>query len=177
MKSEGIDIGEAAGISVVRGNPFPVEDGFIIKQKVEVELFDGNGKRKWREEIHNVVTTLGKQYVADALLRGSAAKPAMAGMELGTDNTTASAGDTDVITAVTTTGGYQAFDSGYPQQSTASTVFKVTWAAGEATQNSIQESAIKSSDGAADAISRITFTSVNKGASDTLAVTVTWTFS
>lgn len=174
---EGMRIGENALIKINRGQDFPESEGFIIKQKVVIQKFDESGRLSWEEEIHNVVTTLGKAYVADAILRGSAAKNAMSGMELGTSGTTASVGDTDVITVVSTTGSYQAFDSGYPSQDTAATEFKVTWAAGEATANGIQEAVIKSSDGAADAISRITFTSVNKGASDTLAITITWTFS
>ena len=56
-------------------------------------------------------------------------------------------------------------------------VYKTTWGAGVATNSAITEAVIVNDQAtnatttAANTISRITFTAVNKGASDTLAIT------
>jgi len=50
--------------NIVDGLPAP-------KAIFDVECFDSEGKLKWRETIHNVVTTVGKTDIIDKYLKGS----------------------------------------------------------------------------------------------------------
>lgn len=124
----------------------------------------------------NTVTTIGRNTTADLYLSSpSLNKPT--GIIVGTSSTTASLGDDDVITAAAS-GAFQAFDTSpaYPTRSNNVTTFKSSWAANEAT-GALTEAALKSGSATTDAISRIVFSTVNKGTNDTLSVQFQWTFS
>lgn len=153
-----------------------------------VELFDERGHLKFKEEGHNLITDAGDLYIAQkvitAIAPASASAPtAMTGMKLGTGTTAAAKSGAGGALVTYLTASNLAFDSTYPQTSNlgaglgVTAVYKTTWGAGVATNTAITEAVIVNDSGtnatstAANSISRIVFTAVNKGASDTLAIT------
>lgn len=157
-----------------------------IEGVVLVELFDKDGNLKDREEIHNLITTVGDQYYAErGANKAVPTQAAVTGMKLGTDSATAASKSGAGAKIVTYLAGSRvAFDSGYPQANavagtdTGWTVdYQCTWGAGVATSASLNEVAISNSatdavGTAAEYISRAIFASTkNKTASDTLVVT------
>ena len=127
------------------------------------------------ERTHNVITQLGLNGLADKIIAGSDIT-LPTGMEVGGSSTTASTGDTDVITQISDSAdSFQAWSSGYPSRSTATATWRSFWDAGEAQVAALNEVVMKSSTSSTDAISRITFTTIDKsGASDTLQITINW---
>lgn len=139
-----------------------------------------------------VTTGAAHGYVGTALGAGSAfgtaqglTLPAASGMRLGTGVTAvAKTGAGAFIGTVGTgTNNSKAFDSTWPQSSLSGSSrriqYKTTWAAGDATQNSLSEVVITTEQPlsqvagtAANTTSRALLSPVvNKGASDTLAIT------
>lgn len=59
-----------AGASMVMGNA--LMEMAEAHGKYVVECFDADGNLKWRDEIENLVTTVGKNFALDTLLAGSA---------------------------------------------------------------------------------------------------------
>lgn len=124
----------------------------------------------------NLVTTNGRNTTADLYLSSpSLNKPT--GIIVGTSTQAAALADDDVVSAASAT-PFNSFDTSpaYPTRSANVTTFKSSWAAGEAT-GALTEAALKSGAATSDAISRIVFSAVNKGANDTLSVQFEWTFS
>lgn len=156
-----------------------------------IELVDETGRLKSVQPFANIVTNQGDTYYCNMALVGlnSITAPTLVSrMKLGTGTTAAvkSAGTNEVIQTYIT-GSVAAFDASFPTKSTASAnsgataTYKTTWAAGTATNSAITEATITSSTAdsqgaASDTISRVTFSAVNKGASDTLAITWTHKF-
>jgi hypothetical protein len=131
-------------------------------------------------------------YVGTALGAGSAfgtaqglTLPGASGMRLGTGVTAVAktGAGAAIVTVGTGTNNSKAFDSTWPQSSLSGSSrriqYKTTWAAGDATQNSLAEVVITTEQPlsqvagtAANTISRALLSpTVNKGASDTLAIT------
>jgi hypothetical protein len=131
-------------------------------------------------------------YVGTALGAGSAfgtaqglTLPAASGMRLGTGVTAVAktGAGAAIVTVGTGTNNSKAFDSTWPQSSLSGSSrriqYKTTWAAGDATQNSLAEVVITTEQPlsqvagtAANTISRALLSpTVNKGASDSLAIT------
>jgi hypothetical protein len=153
-----------------------------------VELFDADGRLKTRHEFRNLITDAGDLYhaqkVITAIAPASASAPtAMSGMKLGTGTTAAAKSGAGGALVTYLTASNLAFDATYPQTSNlgaglgVTAVYKTTWGAGVATNSAITEavivndSATNATSSAANTLSRIVFTAVNKGASDTLAIT------
>lgn len=133
--------------------------------------------RSWVEVSHNTITTVGFNWVADRLANDDSTglNIATGGMRLGGSNTTPSIGDDDVLTDLGASGDFQAYSSGYPQDGGTSVVWRSFWGAGDATASGIQEVVIKEAISGNTAITRVaSFGSINKGASDTLQMTITW---
>lgn len=131
-------------------------------------------------------------YVGTALGAGSAfgtaqglTLPSASGMRLGTGVTAVAktGAGAAIVTVGTGTNNSKAFDSTWPQSSLSGSSrriqYKTTWAAGDATQNSLAEVVITTEQPlsqvagtAANTTSRALLSpTVNKGASDTLAIT------
>jgi len=163
-------------------------DDSVVNGIVRVELFDERGRLKFREVTRNLITDAGDLYNAQkviaAIAPASAAAPtAMSGMKLGTGTTAASKAGAGAALITYLTASNVAFDATYPQTSNlgsglgVTAVYKTTWGAGVATNSAITEavivndSATNATSSAANTISRVVFTAVNKGASDTLAIT------
>jgi hypothetical protein len=153
-------------------------DGWLL-----VELFGPGGEVKMRFVVPNLITQVGDQYYGERA-SGIASPPAqVTGMRLGTDNTTPSKTGAGAAIVAYVTGSDIAIDSGFPTSALSGSSrriqWKTTWAAGVATANGIVECVITNetpltnvAGTAANTISRALLSpSVNKGASDTLAVT------
>jgi hypothetical protein len=150
------------------------------------ELVDGDGKTKMLVPFHNLITDAGDLYYAGKAIAGIApaspsAPTAANGMKLGTTATAATKVDAGLIAYLSASN--VAFDATYPQTANLGTtlgvnaVYRTTWAAGVATSATINEVAIVNDQAsnadstAANTYSRAVLTTVNKTASDSLAVT------
>jgi len=174
--SIGCSVGESS--SKEQGKGFNLRTH--IKQRAIIELRDEKtGELKYFEDTHNIVTNNGLDHIVEQMAdQGSPTVPKPLGMKLGKGTTNPAIGDNDVETAIA--GSFKTFESGYaPNDDTTNnrTEWQSYWAAGVVTDNDITECVVKSADGTTDAVSRIEFLAVNKGASDTLRITIQWTFS
>lgn len=152
-----------------------------------VALYGEDGNLKQAQPFANLITDAGDLYYAQKAIVGIApatasAPTAVAHMKLGTGTTAAAKSGAGAAIVTGITGSSQAFDATYPQTSNlgagqgVTAVYKTTWAAGAATNTAITEAVISSdtttgAGTAANSIARTVFTAVNKGASDTLAIT------
>lgn len=150
----GCDIGKGA------------EDRVKLRGHVLIELFGPDGELKDRQEVHNLITTLGKNMSVDRLL----ASPTLGvptHMGVGTGSTAATVGDTtmtaEVRVALTT-----------KTRSTNVLTLVGDWAAGVATQTN-SEAGVWDAASTGNLLSRVVFTGQPKGASDSLKITWTWT--
>jgi hypothetical protein len=136
----------------------------------------------------NLITDAGDLYYATKMIVGiapssTAAPTAVNGMKLGTGTTAAAKSGAGGALVTYLTASNVAFDSTFPSVSNlgaglgVNAVYKTTFAAGVATNTAITEAAIVNDQAtnatttAANTISRVVFTAINKGASDTLAIT------
>lgn len=174
----------------MRRNPEMVEDGrqhgFVL-----IELFDAYGRKKHQQFTHNLITDAGDLYEATRIIKGvGPANPGDAtlanGMKLGTGTTAASKNSTGAALITYLSASNQAFDASYAQTTNlgaglgVTCVYKVTYAAGTATNTALTEAVIVNDEAtnattsAANTYSRVVFGAVNKGASDILALTWSW---
>ena len=138
-----------------------------MKGKYFVTLYGINGEIKDRRFGENVVTTVGKEYLASFLYSSVVAAATFTGryVAIGTNSTAEAAADTGLGTEVSRSTGTASYISGQILQITA------TFAAGSGT-GAITEYGVYSSNTAGTLISRDTESAMNKSASDTL--TVVW---
>lgn len=154
-----------------------------------IVLTDGDGQVISAQPFTNLITDVGDAYYAAKAITGTfsngvtnSAPTIMAHMKLGTSTTAASKASTGAAIVTTIASSSTAFDATYPSSSNlgaglgVNAVYKTTWAAGASTNSAITEAVISSdtstgAGSAANTISRVVFTAVNKGASDTLAIT------
>lgn len=141
----------------------------------------------------NLITDAGDLYIAGKVIvaigpANPAAPTAMNGMKLGTGSTAVAKSGAGGALVTYLSGSNIAFDATYAQTNNlgaglgVEARYKTTWAAGTATNSAITEAAIVNDQGtnattsAANTGSRIVFTAINKGASDSLAITWAWKF-
>ncbi|MET0426276.1 MAG: hypothetical protein ABW046_20575 [Actinoplanes sp.] len=165
-----------------------VPDGVGLVGYGFAELLDGDGKTKLLVPFHNLITDAGDLYYAGKMIVGIApaspsAPTAANGMKLGTGSTAVAKSGAGGALVTYLTASNVAFDSSYPQTANlgaglgVNAVYKTTWAAGVATNSAITEVAIvndqatNATSTAANTYSRALITSVNKTASDSLAIT------
>jgi hypothetical protein len=154
-----------------------------LKGLVIVELVDEDGHLKDLREVENLVTQVGDQYYGERAA-GIGSPPAqVSGMRLGTGTTAAAKTGAGAAIVTYITGSQQAIAGGFPTSSIPSTARRIqwqsVWAAGTATNSAITEAVITNEASltnvagtAANTVSRVTFTAIDKGALDTL--TITW---
>lgn len=137
-----------------------------------VRLYGPDGALKDERAGHNVVTTVGKEFLASFLNSAVAAAATFTAkyIAIGTGGSAESASDTGMGTEAARTTGTASYLSGQIFQVTA------TFAAGTGT-GAITEYGLFSSSSAGTLISRDTEAAVNKGASDTLTVVYQMTIS
>lgn len=158
------------------------------------ELFAPDGGRLQAVHFTNLITDAGDLYCAQAIIRGvgpanaGAPSPGVPnGMKLGTGTTAVAKNGAGGALVTYLTASNVAFDASYAQTSNlgaglgVTSIFKTTWGAGVATNAAIAEAAIVNDQAtnattvAANTYARTVFGStINKGASDTLAVTWAW---
>lgn len=166
-----------------------IPDGMGLVGYGVAELRDGDGQIKQLVPFRNLITDAGDLYVAGKIITAIApaspsAPTAANGMKLGTTATAATKTDAGLIAYLTASN--VAFDATYPQTANlgstlgVNAVYKTTWGAGVATSATINEVAIVNDQAtnadstAANTYSRAVLTTVNKTASDSLAVTWNW---
>lgn len=165
-----------------------------VKSLVTVQLVDENGNVKETQKFHNKITTAGDEFIAKAVARGiSPAAPSAPtlpdGMKLGTGTTAASKSGAGAVLGSYISGSNNEFDTSFPAVAAVGTdtgwkvTFKTTWAAGDATNSTINEVAIvndqadNTNSASTEVYARAVFSStVNKAAGDSLVVTWEWVF-
>lgn len=142
------------------------DTGLQIKGKWKVVVTGPDGKQKDYREGFNVVTTVGKEFIASFLGSAAAAASTFTAkyIAVGTDGTGEAAGDVALGTEVNRTTGTVSYVSNQVYQITAS------FATGSAT-GQISEYGLFSSSAAGTLITRDTEATLAIGASDTLTVT------
>jgi len=139
--------------------------------KLTIVLRDEHGNIKEEHEHENLVVTTGLAHIASRM--AGTAQGVMTHMEVGTSSTAASAGQTALVTGGLTL-GRQAFDSYTASGATVTAV--ATFSAGEGT-GALTEAGMFNASSAGTMLCRTVFAVVNKGASDTMAITWTITLS
>lgn len=162
-----------------------------MKGNLLVQLFDSEGNLKEEQKLRNLITDAGDLYIATrgiAGIGGASDATKVSGMKLGTSSTGVGKAALGAASLAATTDyiltSNQAFDATYPQTANLGTtlgvtmVYQVTWAAGTATNPTINsvvivnDAASNATTTVANTISRAVFAStINKGASDVLKVT------
>lgn len=143
-----------------------------LKGRYFVTLYGPDGKVKDYREGDNVVTTVGKEFLASFLSSATAGAATFTAkyIAIGTGSTAEAAGDTALGTEVARSTGTASYLSGGIFQVTA------TFATGSGT-GAIVEYGLFSSNSAGTLISRDTEAAINKGASDTLTAVYQMTLS
>jgi len=137
-----------------------VNDNFNLTGAVTIEL-----NNKVVHEIPNLVVTAGKNFVASRMKNTT---QVMTHMAVGTNNTSAAAGQT-TLTAET---DRNALTSTTVTNNTV--IYVATWAAGDAT-GALVEAAVLNASSGGTMLCRTVFPVLNKGSADSL--TITWTIT
>lgn len=139
--------------------------------KVKIVVHDENGVVKEERNIDNLVVTVGKAYITSRMIGTSSG--VMSHMEVGTDNTSAAAGQTALVAPVAAS-RTSLTSSTQVTSSTAddSVQYVCTFPAGTGT-GALVEAGIFNASSSGTMLCRTVFSVVNKGASD--AMTITWT--
>ena len=161
---DSLGVEDSLAASVGRGAP--LHDGLPVRGRVLVELYGPDGELKESRETENLVVDAGEAHIADQL-SASPAGSAMSHMAIGTGGTAPVAGNTAL--------GAEIDRNALTSRTDAANVvtYVGNWAAGDGTNASIQEAGIFNAASTGTMLARATFTAINKGASDTLAIT--WT--
>lgn len=136
-----------------------------MKGKYFVYLYGGTGELKDYRQGDNVVTTVGKDFIASFLNSATAGAATFTGkyVAIGTNTVAEAAADTSLGTEVSRSTGTASYLAGQIFQ------VKATFATGSGT-GAITEYGVFSSNSAGTMISRDTEAAINKSASDTLTV-------
>ena len=174
-----------ASLQANRGN----EDGLGWLGYGVAELFGPDGELKQAVVFKNLITTAGDQYYTQKGIVGIAPANATAptpanGMKLGTSSAAVTKSGAGAALGTYASGSNLAFDATFPQAAAKggdtgwNATYKSTWGTGVATANGLNEvvivndAASNATTSAANTICRALLSPVvNKGASDTLAVT------
>ena len=141
-----------------------------------------DGTVKTEAPFTNLVTDIGDQVIAEAL--AGETPDLVTGMRLGTDNTAPAKSGAGAAIVAYVNGSAQALDATYPQTSDKGggdghrVTYRVTWDAGDATEDGIIEVVLTNATiadaggSAADTVARALLSSVvNKGVDDSLEIT------
>ena len=145
-------------------------DTLGLKGVCRVQLFGPDGALKDERIERNLVVTTGR----DAIIERLDSAPATSQpthMEVGTSATAVAAGNTALVAGL----DRNALTSNIAAGGVLTMVGN--WAAGDATSATIQEAGVFNAASTGTMYSRATFTAINKGASDTLQITWTYTLT
>jgi hypothetical protein len=85
MFNEKVQMADSSDASVIRGASH--SEATSISGYYVVECFGSDGQLKWKDDIHNLVTTVGKNLTMDTILGNSAAGAVVMGLKgVGTPN-------------------------------------------------------------------------------------------
>jgi hypothetical protein len=143
---------------------------------LEVDVLD----EQW---LDNLVTQVGDEYYGERAAGIASPPDQVTGMRLGTGTTAAAKTGAGAAIVTYISGSNQAIEAGFPTSSIPGSARRIQWrsiwAAGDSTNSAITEAVITNENPltdvagtAANTISRVVFSAVNKGAGDTL--TITW---
>ena len=135
-----------------------ISDDLEMKGRLVIQIND-----EIVQDVDNLVVTVGKNYVASRIKDATAT--AMSHMAVGTNSTAAAAGDT----ALGTEAGRAALTS--TTVSTNTVTYVGTFAAGTGT-GALVEAGILNASSSGTLLCRTVYTTVNKGANDSM--TITW---
>ena len=143
-----------------------MNDPVKIHGRVLLELRGPDGELKETRETSNLVVDTGEAHIANRLSTSPTGN-AMSHMAIGTGATAPAAGNTALGTEIDRNALTSATNA-------ANVITYVgNWAAGNGTNSAITEAGIFNAASVGTMLARATFTAINKGASDTLAIT--WT--
>lgn len=74
------------------------KEGFNLVGHINIKLYGPNGELKTERDLPNVITTVGKNFLADWLAQATQSTPFMNYVQLGTGTNAANASDTDLQT-------------------------------------------------------------------------------
>lgn len=164
----------------------------VVRHQLDVALMRGHGiwelvgedgSLKAAGSFENLITQVGDQYYGERASGIGGAPGQVTGMRLGTGSTAASKTGAGAAIVTYISGSSVAIDGGFPTSALSGSSrriqWKTTWNAGTATASGIQEVVITNESpltdvagSAANTISRAVLSpTINKGASDTLAIT------
>ena len=153
-------------VEVSAGRGAPLHDRLPVRGHVLLELYGPDGRLKETRETDNLVVDAGENHIADRL-SSSPSGAAMGWMAIGTGATAAAFGNTALGAEIDRNATTSITDS-------ANVVTYVgNWAAGDGTNSAITEAGIFNAASTGTMLARAVFAAINKGASDTLAIT--WT--
>ena len=143
-----------------------INDQMPVVGKITLTLRDEQGNVKQEIEKKNLIVNAGKAFLASAVLNSSTSP--FTYMAIGTSGTAAAVTDTslgaETVRQVFTTGTV----------STNVVTLVTTYAAGTGTA-ALQEAGIFNASSAGTMLSHVVFSTINKGAADSL--TITWTIT
>ena len=146
-------------------------DSVKITGKLGIVLRGPDGTVKEEREVPNIVTTVGKTFIAASIAKTTVNTPAaMTHMAVGTTNTAPAVGDTTLVTEVAAS--RTALTSTTPSTNTC--VYVCTFGAGVGT-GALVEAGIFNAGAAGTLLCRTIFSVINKAAGDSL--TITWTLT
>lgn len=141
-----------------------LKDKFDAVGTLKIELRDEHGNLKEVHNLKNLITDLGKAFIAGRM-SASGTPTAMGWMSIGTGTTAAAGAQTTLVTE----GGRVALTS--TTVSTNTVTYVATFGAGVGT-GAVTEAGIFNASSAGTMLNRTVFSAINKGASDT--ITITW---
>ncbi len=140
-----------------------INDNLKLRGDVAIVVKDKDGKVKDSREIHNLVVSTGLEYICSRMAGTSAG--VMSHMAVGSGTTAASAGQTDLVSAL---GSREALDSTSASSNTITYVS--SFEAGEGT-GAVTEAGIFNASSSGTMLCRTVFAVVNKDADDTMSIT------
>lgn len=146
-----------------------IKDGMKASGELRIVVKDKDGNVKVDRKEKNLVVTAGLGYIADRMKNDSGTTAVMSHMAVGSDNTAAAAGQTDLLSIL---GSREALDS--TTVTGSSVEYIASFEAGEGT-GAIVEAGIFNASTGGTMLCRTVFSTVNKAASDTM--TITWTIT
>lgn len=152
-----------------------MEQEFLkMKGHVKVQMFGSDGKLKQEHENHNLIVTVGKNYLTTWLAAATQSTEFMSYVGLGTSSTPAASGDTALGTELSG-GGYSRVQ-GTLTSSTNTWTNTSTFAPGNGT-GAITEAGLFSASTSGTMFAHQVFSTYNKAAGDTLQITWSVSFS
>jgi len=147
-----------------------INDKLDITGKVSLRLYDKDGALKEKRDIENLVVTAGKGFISNRMVGASPA--VMSHMALGSGATAPALGNTALESLL---GTREILDAS-SNPASGVVIYSSSFEAGDAT-GAVTEAGIFNAASGGTMLCRTTFSTVNKSASDTLAVSWVITIS